>query len=173
MQQLMLFMKEECDRQVPNLLLGIFGGRDQINRLEVTEIDIVPLYVDVEQLADVFLLLIAIEIACLELLPDVGQFFIHPLLLQFAGSRIPQVCDELDQSTHGRHDAGNSPRSRIVFERYGEEGGKDHRHIYSKYLFETPLSLADVALDNMRDQRAHTHVYVYIPTQQPLRGFDQ
>lgn len=104
MEQLMLLMQKQGDGEIPDLLLGVFGRGDEINSLEVTKVDIVALDVDVEQLANVFLFLVAIQAAALELLPDVGQFLIHALLLQFAGARIAQVRDELDQSSHRRHD---------------------------------------------------------------------
>jgi hypothetical protein len=34
--------------------------------------------------------------------PYIREFLINSLLLQLSRSRIPQVCDELDQSTHIR-----------------------------------------------------------------------
>lgn len=103
-EQLMLFMQEQGNRQITNLLLGILGGRDEIHSLEVAEIHIIALDVNVEQLADIFLLLVSIEIASLELLPNIGQLLIDALLLEFSGACIAQISDELDQTSHGRHD---------------------------------------------------------------------
>lgn len=60
------------------------------------EIDIVALDVDIKQLADVFLLLVAIQIARLEFLSDIGQLLVHALFFQFACAGVAQVCDELN-----------------------------------------------------------------------------
>ena len=89
MQQLMLFMQKQRHSQVPNLLLGVLIRRDQIDRLEMAEIDIPAQDVDIQQLADVFLPVVAIEIALLELLPDVRQLLVDPLLFELSRARVP------------------------------------------------------------------------------------
>lgn len=48
MQQFVLLVQEQRNGQVPNLLLGILGGRDEIDGLEMAEINIIPLDIDVE-----------------------------------------------------------------------------------------------------------------------------
>ena len=57
----MLLMEEKRDGQVPDLLFRVLGGRDEVDGLQVTKIDIVALDVDVQQLADVLLFLVAVE----------------------------------------------------------------------------------------------------------------
>jgi len=69
----------------------------------MSEIDVPPQDVDVQELADIFLLLVAVEPAVSELLPYVGQFLVDALLLQLAGAGIPQVGDEGYQASHGGH----------------------------------------------------------------------
>lgn len=99
-EELMLLVEEQGNGQISNLLFGIVLGRDQVDGLEVTEIHIVTLDIDVQQLADVFLLLVAIQVPVFELLPDIGQFLVDPLLLKFPRSRIAEVRNELDQASH-------------------------------------------------------------------------
>lgn len=89
MEELMLLVQEQGHGQVPDLFLGVFVRRDEIDGLEVAEVDVVALNVDIEQFAHVFLLLVAVQAAGLELLSDVGQLLIHTLLLQFSGPGIP------------------------------------------------------------------------------------
>lgn len=100
MEQLVLLMEEQRHGQITNLLLGVFIRRDQIHGLEVPKVDIPAQDVDVKELADVFLLVVAAEVAILELLSDVGQLLVDSLLLQFAGTRISQIGDELHQASH-------------------------------------------------------------------------
>lgn len=77
----MLFVQEEGNSQVPDLLLTILIRTDQIHSLKVSEVDIPSQYVDVQQLAHVFLLMVSVQISILELLPDVRELFVDPLLL--------------------------------------------------------------------------------------------
>lgn len=44
----MLLMEEECDSKVADLLLRVFGCRDEIDRLEMAEVDIPSEYVYVQ-----------------------------------------------------------------------------------------------------------------------------
>jgi len=101
--QLVLFVQEQGNSQIPNLLFGVFIRRDEIDSLEVTKVDIVSLDVNVEELAHIFLLLVPVEISRLELLSNIGQLLIHSLLLQFSGASIAQIRNELHQSSHRRH----------------------------------------------------------------------
>lgn len=109
MQKLMLFMQEQSHSQVSNLFLRILVGRDEIDGFEVAKVDVPAEDVDVQQLADIFLLVVAVEVSILELLADVGQFLVDPLLFQFPGSCIPEICYELDQPSHGRRVPRGSP----------------------------------------------------------------
>lgn len=104
MEQLMLFMQEQCHRQIPNLLLRVLGRRDEIHSLEMAEIHIISLNVDIEQFANIFLLLVTIQIPSLELLPNIRQLLIDALLLEFSRASIAQIRNELNQPSHGRHD---------------------------------------------------------------------
>lgn len=99
----MLLMKEQRDGQISNLLLRVFTGGYQVDGLQMPEIDIVALYVNIQELADVFLLLVPVQASLFKLLPYIGQFFIDSLFFEFPRTRIPQVGDELNEATHGRH----------------------------------------------------------------------
>lgn len=50
MQKLMLLMKEQCDCEVSNLLLGVLCCRNKIDGLKMTKIDIESVDVYVQQL---------------------------------------------------------------------------------------------------------------------------
>lgn len=100
MEQLVLLMEEQRHGQIANLLLRVFIRRDQVHSLEVPKIDIPAQDVDVKQLADIFLLVVAAEVAILELLSDVGQLLVDSLLFQFAGTSVSQIGDELYQASH-------------------------------------------------------------------------
>lgn len=75
-------------------------GRNEVDSFEMTEIDVPTQDIDVKQLADIFLLVVATQVAILELLSYIGQFLIDSLLFEFAGTSISQVSDELDQPSH-------------------------------------------------------------------------
>jgi hypothetical protein len=130
-----LLVQEQGDGEVSNLLLRVLGGRDEVDRFEMSEIDVPPENVDVQQLADVFLLLVAVEPAVPELLPYVGQFLVDALLLEFAGAGIPQVGNERDQPSHGGHIARLVPteepasgaRGHLRWQRHGGGCGRSHR----------------------------------------------
>lgn len=96
MQQLMLLMQKQRNGQIPNLLFRILGTRNQIHSLKMSEIHIISLDIDIEQLANVFLLLVPVQTATLELLSNVGQFLVHPFFLKFSRACIAQVRNELD-----------------------------------------------------------------------------
>ena len=81
MKQLVLFVQEERNSQVTDLLFTVFIRTDQIDSLKVSEVDIPSQYVDVQQLAHVFLLMVSVQISIFELLPDVRELFVDPLLL--------------------------------------------------------------------------------------------
>ena len=87
MQEFMLFMQEERDGEVADLFFGVLVRRDEINSLQMPEVDIPPQYVYVQQLANIFLSVVAIEVPILELLPYVGQLLIDSLFFQ-----IPCSC---------------------------------------------------------------------------------
>ena len=76
----MLFMQKQRNSQVSNLLLAIFVRTDQVDGLQVSEVDIPSQDVDVQQFANVFLFVVPVQVAILELLPDVCQLFVDPLL---------------------------------------------------------------------------------------------
>jgi hypothetical protein len=61
--QLVLLVQEEGNGEVSDLLLRVFGRRDEVHCLEVSEADVPTENVYIEELADVFLLLVAIETA--------------------------------------------------------------------------------------------------------------
>lgn len=102
MEKFMFLMEEQGHGQVSNLLFRVLGGGNEIDGFQMTEVDVPAEDVDVEQLADIFLLVIATEVPVLELLADVGQLLVDPLLLEFPSSCIPKICYELNQSSHGR-----------------------------------------------------------------------
>lgn len=100
MKQLMLFVQKQRDSQVSDLLLTVLIRTDQIDSLEVSEVNVPSEYVDVQQFAHVFLPVVPVQISVLEFLPDVGELFIDPLLLQFSGSSISKVGNELHEPSH-------------------------------------------------------------------------
>jgi hypothetical protein len=100
----MLLVEEQGDSEVANLLLRVFGGRDQVDGFKMPKVDIVALDIYVQQFTDVFFLLVSVKLLALELLSYVCKFLVDPLFLEFSRSRIPQVRNELDKTTHGRHD---------------------------------------------------------------------
>ena len=87
-QELMLLVEEECNSEVTYLLFRVLGRGDEVDSFQVSKVDIVSLYIDVEKLAHIFFLLVAIQLFALEFLSDIGQFFVDPLLFQFAGSSV-------------------------------------------------------------------------------------
>jgi len=95
---------EHYERYAYNLLLAVLRTRDEVDCLHVTDVDLVPKNVCEDDLGDIFLLLIAIQVAVFEPLPDVCHLLVNPLLLQLADSRSSNVRDELREPTHiGRH----------------------------------------------------------------------
>lgn len=67
-----------------NLLFCIFVGTQQIDGLHVSEVNVMAKQEDKEQLADIFLLAVAIEsFVPFEFGANVGQLFIDPLDLGF------------------------------------------------------------------------------------------
>lgn len=68
------------------LFFRVFVGSDKSASLQMAEIHFPAQYVHVKQLANVFLLLVSIQIRVLELVADVSQFFIDSLLLQVSGT---------------------------------------------------------------------------------------
>lgn len=101
-QQFVLLVEEQRHGQITDLLLRVLVGRDQVDSLEMTKIDVPAQDVDVQQLADVFLLMVATQVAILELLTDIGKLLVDSLFLEFARSRISKIGDELDQPAHVR-----------------------------------------------------------------------
>jgi hypothetical protein len=73
MYEFVLFVEEQCDCEVTNLLLRVFGGRDEVYCFEMPEVYIPAQDVDVQKFANVFLLLVAIEAAVSELLPAMSR----------------------------------------------------------------------------------------------------
>lgn len=63
------------------MLLAIFRTTDQVDRLHMSHIDLVPQDIGEDDLREVFLLLVTVEVAILELLSDVGHLPIDPFLL--------------------------------------------------------------------------------------------
>lgn len=63
-----------------NLFLRVFVGGEQIDRLHVAKVDVMAEQEDEEQLAHVFLLLVAVQcLVPLELAADVGQLLVDAL----------------------------------------------------------------------------------------------
>ena len=118
--ELVLLVKEQGHRQVSYLLFRIFGGRDQIDGFEVSEVDVPAQDVDVKQLANVLFSLITVQVSVSKLLSYVGQLFVYSLLFQLPCPRIAKIGDELDKSSHGR---------RVAVSSLTEEGGRSRsRH---------------------------------------------
>jgi hypothetical protein len=103
MEEVMLLVEEQGDGEVTDLLFRVLRCRDQIDSFEVSKIDVIALNVYVEQFANIFLLLVSIELLTFELLPYVGQLLVNALLLELSSSSIPQVRNELDEPSHGAH----------------------------------------------------------------------
>ena len=59
----MLFVEEKGDGEVSDLLFRVLGCRDEIDGFEVSEVDVPAKYVYVQELADVFLLRVAVKSA--------------------------------------------------------------------------------------------------------------
>lgn len=100
MKKLMLLVEEECHGQISDLLLGILLRRNQVHGLEVAEVDVPSQDIDIQQLADIFFLVVPAEVGLLELLPDVGQLLVDSLFFKLSSARISQVGNELDQASH-------------------------------------------------------------------------
>lgn len=80
MQQLVLLVEEERHGKIANLLLGVLLRRDEVDGLEMAKVYIPTQNVNVKELADIFLLVVAAEVAVLELLSNIGQLFVDSLL---------------------------------------------------------------------------------------------
>ena len=94
-----------------NLFLCVLVGGQQVDCLDLTEVNIVTQQEDEQELADIFLLLVAIQCfialksvfgigsstrgwrreGYLELAPDVGQLFVYPLDLGLFTLTVPDV----------------------------------------------------------------------------------
>lgn len=67
-----------------NLLFGVLVGAEQVDRLHMSEIDVMTQKKDEQQLADILLLAVAIQsFVTLELGADVGQLLVDALDLSF------------------------------------------------------------------------------------------
>lgn len=99
----MLLVEEQGDSEVADLFFRVFRCGDQVDSFEVAKIDVIALDVYVEQFANILLLLVSIELLAFELLPYVGQLLVNALLLELSSSSIAQVCNELDEPSHGAH----------------------------------------------------------------------
>lgn len=119
-QQLMLLVEEQSHGKIANLLLRVFLCRDQVDGLEMAKINIPAQNVDVEELADVFLLVVATQVAILEFLPNIGQFLVDSLLFQLASARISQVGNELHQASHVRIAATRTAEEAASWCRHGQ-----------------------------------------------------
>lgn len=119
MEQLMLLVEEKSDGQIANLLLRIFSCRDEVYSLEVPKVDIPAENVDIEQLADVFLLVVTAEVSILELLADIRQLLVDSLLLELAGACVSQVGNELNESAHIRAAAARAAKKAASWSRHG------------------------------------------------------
>lgn len=80
MEKLVLFMEEQRHCEIADLLLRVFGGRDEVDRFQVAKVDIPPKDVDVQELANIFFLVVAIQIPVFELLPYVCKLLVDSLL---------------------------------------------------------------------------------------------
>lgn len=99
-QQLVLFVQEERHGKIADLLFGILLRRYEVDRLEMAKVDVPPQYINVQQLADILLLVVAAEAAVLEFLSNIGQLLVYALLLQLASSGVSQIGDELHKAAH-------------------------------------------------------------------------
>jgi len=100
--QLMLLVQKQGNRQIANLLFRVLVRTDQVDRLQVSEVDVPSENVDVQQLADIFLAVVAIEVALPELLPYVCELLVDALLFQIACPGVAEVGYELHETSHGR-----------------------------------------------------------------------
>lgn len=101
MQQLMFLMQKQCNSQITNLLLRVLCSRDKVDSLEMAKVDVPAQDVDVQQLANIFLLVVSTQAALLEFGSYVCQLFVDALLLEFSGAGVSQVCNEGYQAAHG------------------------------------------------------------------------
>jgi len=90
----MLFMQEQCNCQVSYLFFRVFGCADEVDGFQMSKVDIPAQDINVQQFANIFLLVVSAQTATLELLPYVCQLFVYPFLLQFSRSRVSEVCNE-------------------------------------------------------------------------------
>lgn len=92
-----------------NLFFRVFIRRQQIDRLHVSKVDIMTQEEDEQELAHIFLLLIAVQgLVALKLGADVGQLLINPLDFRLFGLAVPDIRYEHGQAahaiaSHGRH----------------------------------------------------------------------
>ena len=119
--------QQETQGDVADLLLGILGRPDQRQDLRVAKVDLVAQDVDVHELPNVLLALIAgqrrvgsvgIELgrsAGRELLADVRQLLLDALDLLVLGLGIAQVRDEVLQSPRLRRHGGDDLCARWVY----------------------------------------------------------
>jgi hypothetical protein len=119
--QLVRFMQEERHSQIPNLLFRVLVCGNQVHGLQVSEIHVPSQDVDVQQLADILLLVVAGQAAALELRSDVRELLVYALLFQFPRAGVAQVGYEGDQTAHGVVLAGG-PHAAV------EHGGGCLRH---------------------------------------------
>ena len=100
--QFMLLVQKERHRQIANLLLRVLVRTDQVDCLQVSEVDVPPEDVYVQQLAHVFLAVVSIEVTFPELLPYVRELFVDAFLFQIACPGITKIGYELHETSHGR-----------------------------------------------------------------------
>eukprot|EP00756_Hemistasia_phaeocysticola_P040517 Hpha_TRINITY_DN16867_c2_g1::TRINITY_DN16867_c2_g1_i3::g.149171::m.149171 len=112
--QLMPLIEEDGDGEVPDMLLGVLVSRQQLNALHVPEIDLVAQHEDVQQLANVFLLVVPLQcLLLLELLSNVVKFLVDSLLFRLLRlrCRLAQIGDKRVQSPHLHFIEIYSPRN--------------------------------------------------------------
>lgn len=138
-EELVLFVKEQGNRQVANLLLRVLARRNEVDSFEMTKINIPAQNINVQELADVFLLVVAAEVPVLELLSNIGELLVDSLLLELAGAGISQIGNELDQAAHvggaaARAAQEATPRRRHVGRLYrGRERNPESRLVLAPF----------------------------------------
>eukprot|EP00053_Salpingoeca_punica_P018318 m.179257 g.179257 ORF g.179257 m.179257 type:complete len:985 (-) comp17405_c2_seq2:11-2965(-) len=99
--QVAVLRHEHRDKEVAHLLLAVLERGHEVDGLEVAKLDLMAQQKDEEQLADVLLLLVAVErLLVAELGADVGQLLVDALVLGLARLAFADVGDEEVEAAH-------------------------------------------------------------------------
>ena len=85
---------------VADELLGVGRARDEADHLHVAEVDVVAHHVDVDELPDVLLLVIATDSLVLELASNLGHLLINNFLLLFFCLAVSDVANIHRKTAH-------------------------------------------------------------------------